>query len=69
MTIIEMIVMVVNCEECKNFFIKNKQLRGIDGSLPYFPQHKCRLGHKISRSKNGWIPLNRNFICKDFIKK
>jgi hypothetical protein len=64
-----MIGMVVNCEECNNFFIKNKQIRSIDGSVAYHPQHKCRLDHKISRSKNGWIPHNKNFICADFIKK
>ena len=61
--------MVTLCEECKYFYIRDKKLRSIDGTVSYLPQHKCRLYHKISKSRDGWIPLSRGLICKDFIKK
>ena len=66
---IKLINMVTLCEECENFYIKNKEIRGIDGSVTYIPQHKCKLGHGIVDSTDGLVPRIRGFICKDFIKK
>lgn len=61
--------MVTLCQKCEKLYIKNKEIRGINGSVDYIPQHKCKLGHKISQSTDGWVSLTNGYICKDFIKK
>ena len=55
-----------NCEECEHFYEDKKEIRGIDGSVSYIPQYKCRLGHKIVKSSDGWVPHTRTYTCPDF---
>lgn len=65
------------CMECKHFFIDYKKLKNIGGNSPktdnkpsdYIPQYKCKLGHEIVESIDGWVPRTRNYTCIDFIKK
>ena len=54
-----------------------KKLKDIGGNTPktgnkpsdYIPQYKCKLGHGIVESTDGWVPRTPDYICNDFIKK
>lgn len=56
------------CEKCKYFYEDKKEIRGIDGSVSYIPQYKCKKNHKIAKSVEGWAPFTRTYTCPDFKK-
>ena len=64
------------CKECRHFFTDYKKLHDIGGNTPktdnkpldYIPQYKCKLGHEIGESTDGWIPRTHDYTCNDFIK-
>ena len=61
--------MVDRCEECKYFYEDKKEIRGIDGSVSYIPEFKCRKYHKIAKSVDGWVPRTASYTCPDFERR
>lgn len=61
--------MVTLCENCKNFIKLNKLETFFNGSKHFKTKDICKLNHKISLSKDGWIPRVQDYICKDFNPK
>jgi hypothetical protein len=57
------------CEECVYFYEDKKKIPGIDGSVSYIPQYKCRKYHKIVKSVEGWVPVTRTYACPDIKKR
>ena len=57
------------CEKCKNFIKRNKLESAINGSKHYKTEYICKLGHRITKSKDGWIPRTHGYTCKDFNPK
>ncbi|MBN2603002.1 MAG: hypothetical protein JXA91_02585 [Candidatus Thermoplasmatota archaeon] len=51
------------------FYETTKPIRGINGSVSYIPNYKCKLNHRISESTDGWVPSCCGYVCKDFVRK
>lgn len=63
------------CKDCGHFYVDYAEPKDIGDNIPKkgsspspIPKYKCILGHRIAKSKDGWVPFTQDYTCDDFIE-